>query len=268
MGKNTILWIAAVVITLSSVYYQRRTGPTYPITGDIGINGQAITFSFPRSHDTGVDAPIAIEVPDESVTGEFSYRRYHSNDKWTTMPMARKGEVLTAAVPQQPPAGKVMYSITLIDAEGNRHLLDIEPVVMRFKGHIPLWILIPHILCMFASMLLGTRTGLEAVVKEPKTRIFAWWTLGVLVAGGLILGPIVQKFAFGAYWTGWPFGHDLTDNKTILAVLGWGFALWMNRKPNEKNLKWYWIAAIVHLVVYMIPHSALGSELDYTKLPS
>ena len=41
-------------------------------------------------------------------------------------------------------------------------------------------------------------------------------TLGL---GGMILGPIVQKYAFGAYWTGIPFGHDLTDAKNLVDAL-------------------------------------------------
>ena len=34
----------------------------------------------------------------------------------------------------------------------------------------------------------------------------------------------VQKAAFGAYWTGFPFGYDLTDNKTVLMWLAWVLA--------------------------------------------
>jgi hypothetical protein len=41
----------------------------------------------------------------------------------------------------------------------------------------------------------------------------------------MILGPVVQKFAFGEYWTGFPFGTDLTDNKTLIAFIGWIIAL-------------------------------------------
>jgi hypothetical protein len=44
---------------------------------------------------------------------------------------------------------------------------------------------------------------------------------GLPFVGGLILGPPVQLEAFGALWTGWPFGADLTDNKTLIAVLAW-----------------------------------------------
>jgi hypothetical protein len=268
VGKNSILWIATIVITLSSVFYQLRTSPAYPANGEITIDGTVISYSFPRTYDAGQNAPVIIPTHGLDFNAELQYRRYRSNDDWTTVPMERNEGVLRAYIPQQPPAGKVMYIVTLIAKDGHRKPLTAGPVIIRFKGYIPLGIFLPHILFMFTSMLLGTRTGLEAVVEGPRARVFAWWTLGLLFAGGLILGPIVQKYAFDALWTGWPFGHDLTDNKTLVAVLGWVWALWKNRVPSDKNRKWYWIAAIIHLTIYLIPHSALGSELDYTNMPS
>jgi uncharacterized BrkB/YihY/UPF0761 family membrane protein len=84
-----------------------------------------------------------------------------------------------------------------------------------------------------------------------------------LILGGLIFGPIVQKFAFGAFWTGIPFGYDLTDNKTLIAFLFWLIPFFYRNKP-ETFSKFVIIAAIVTLIVFLIPHSLFGSELDYT----
>ena len=81
----------------------------------------------------------------------------------------------------------------------------------------------------------------------------------------MIFGPIVQKFAFNAFWTGWPWGHDLTDNKTIVAFIFWLIALIRLIKNKEKR-GWALVASIVLLVIYLIPHSVLGSEIDYTQV--
>jgi hypothetical protein len=137
---------------------------------------------------------------------------------------------------------------------------------MRFKGPVPLYILLPHILCMFLGLLFSTRTAIEALIKGAKTYKYAIWTLIFLIPGGLILGPMVQKYAFGAYWTGWPFGHDLTDNKTLVMVLAWAFTIYKLKK-DPSNRFWPVAAAIIVLVVYLIPHSVLGSQIDYTKQP-
>ncbi len=77
----------------------------------------------------------------------------------------------------------------------------------------------------------------------------------------MILGPLVQKYAFGELWTGVPFGWDLTDNKTLIAFIFWILAVVMNRK-KERPL-YTALAAVVLLLVYSIPHSMFGSELDY-----
>jgi hypothetical protein len=115
-------------------------------------------------------------------------------------------------------------------------------------------------------MLISTRTGLE-VLKKDNFNYFKLmlYTIATLIIGGFILGPLVQKFAFNEYWTGVPFGFDLTDNKTLIAFIGWMVAFIAHYK--SKNPK-YWIlgAAILMLVVYLIPHSVLGSELDYSKV--
>jgi len=37
-------------------------------------------------------------------------------------------------------------------------------------------------------------------------------------------------------------------------------------RKNRENRLWPAIATVVMLAVYLIPHSVLGSELDYTEL--
>jgi hypothetical protein len=69
----------------------------------------------------------------------------------------------------------------------------------------------------------------------------------------------VQKYAFGAYWTGFPLGGDLTDTKILFVFCFWLAAFFLRRRS-----RWWTIAATVLMVaVYLIPHSILGSELDY-----
>jgi hypothetical protein len=77
----------------------------------------------------------------------------------------------------------------------------------------------------------------------------------------MILGPLVQKYAFGELWTGIPFGWDLTDNKTLIAFAFWVLAVWMNRKKARPG--YTVLAAIVLLLIYSIPHSMFGSQLNY-----
>jgi hypothetical protein len=171
--------------------------------------------------------------------------------------------VLSAELPHQPPPGKLLYRIVLHHDDRAVFVPQDAPVVIRFKGDVPLSILIPHIIAMSGAMLLSARTGLEYFSREQKFKKLIFWTIGFLFVGGIILGPIVQLFAFDALWTGWPVGTDLTDNKTAVAFLAWvvtGIAL----RKSHHSKAWVLWAAIITLVVYLIPHSLSGSELDYS----
>ncbi len=265
MNKSVVFWILAVVITIGGAYYQRVTGPTYPLTGKITINSNPLKYKLERSHSSSSDYQIEINTGDNSIAGKVEWKRYKTDDKWAAIPMQNDNGTLTADLPKQPPAGKLQYKVKLFSNDKTYLLNEGQPVTIRFKGDVPMAILIPHILAMFGTMLLSTRTGLEIFIKEPKLKKYTLWTIGFLVAGGMILGPLTQYYAFGALWTGFPFGTDLTDNKTLIALIGWlvaAAALFKFKNPKG----WILGAAILLLIIYSIPHSMFGSELDYNKL--
>ena len=160
------------------------------------------------------------------------------------------------------PAAKIEYYLELSYPGGTKTLLKENPVVLRFKGAVPSPVLTPHILIMFAAMLLSTVAGLFALAGIPSFRLLGVWTLILLTAGGMILGPLVQKYAFGSFWTGVPFGWDLTDNKTLIAFLFWILAVIMNRK--NRRPAYIVLASVILLIVYSVPHSLFGSEMDYS----
>ncbi len=261
--KSFLLWILAILLTLSIAYYQKTTGPTWPVSGEITIDNSVVGFELLRSHGGNGGAPVSIEVPDREVTGEVTYKRYKSYDEWTTVAMQRKGDKLVIELPHQPPAGKVEYKVVLKKG-GQSFNLSEQPVVLRFKGAVPIGILVPHIFFMFISMLFGMRVLLELITGGDRSDYLVKVVTVSIFIGGLILGPIVQKYAFGAYWTGWPFGHDMTDNKTLFMFIFWVIA-WWKLKKNPTNKLWPAIAVIVMFAVYLVPHSTMGSEIDYTK---
>jgi hypothetical protein len=263
--KAVLLWILAGVITLASVVYQRVTGPTYPLSGKTEIADTEIKYKLLRTHVTDADSRMDIDIAGTNIKGKIKWRRFKSHDPWTTEDLIREDDKLIVTIPRQPPAGKVIYEVTLFDSEGKKYELSSEPVLIRFKGSVPIYIVIPHVLLIFMALLFSTRAGFEAVLKGRQSYKLALWTLVIMFIGGLIFGPIMQKFAFGAYWTGWPVGHDLTDTKTAVAALFWIIAIWRANKMG-RGRGWIILAAIVTFIIFLIPHSVLGSELDYTRM--
>jgi len=258
--RKILFWALAFFITVGAAVYQRLTGPTHPLDIKFSVGEEIHKISLPRSYGEETDCPIEIGLPDQ-FSGEIVYRRFPTNESWDTSSLLRVNKNLLAFLPQQPPAGKLEYHLNL-KANGTDIDLGLkENIVIRFRGSVPVWVLMPHVLFMFLAMLWSNATGLLAAANIKSYRRNGLITVILFAIGGLIMGPIVQKYAFGAYWTGWPLGEDLTDNKVLVSFLIWTVALVLNRK---KERRWMIIAAAVILfIVYMIPHSMRGSELDF-----
>jgi hypothetical protein len=263
--RKKLLWVIAVAVTLLSLFYQRVTGPTYPVRGTTSISGIEVSYKLFRTWETGEDARVSIEVPDEDVTGYIEFRRYKSYDEWRKIPMAREGDSLKAQLPTQPPAGKVMYKVFLKSDSSEVLLSGDSPIILRYKGYVPDIVVLLHVLFIFAAFMLAVRTSLEALDAGGRSYQYMLWTMGTFFVAGLILGPIMQKYAFGELWTGIPLGYDLTDNKALVVMIGWIWA-WSRNRGGRDGRGWIVFAGLLMLVVYLIPHSLLGSELDYRSL--
>jgi len=265
MKKRVVFWILSVLITALVLIYQRLTGPTYAVSGKVTLNERAIPYTLDRSHPGPENAPVRIKTDDPSIQGVLYWKRYNTEDEWTRLPMSYSEGYLEAELPHQPPAGKLTYRVELRQGDQQAGVPGAEPIIIRFKGDTPIAVVIPHVLAMFLSMLFGMRAGFEFFMPEPKFKALVFWTVALLVLGGFILGPLMQHYAFNAWWTGWPVGTDLTDNKTAVALIAWilaAVALYKAKNPK----RWVLGAAIVMIAAYVIPHSILGSELDYKAL--
>ncbi len=263
-SKSALLWAIAIVVTVTSAIYQRSTGPTKPAIFTVEVGDEPYRFSLKRSHVITRDFILRLEDAPSRLNGKVVYRRFPTNDEWTEQNFLRVGNDLTASLPVQPPAGKMEYYLILTDGEKILEPAADDPVVLRFRGDVPAIFMIPHILFMFIAMLFSNLTGIMVIFKAPAYRRYMKLTFWTLLVGGLILGPIIQNYAFGDLWTGWPLGRDLTDNKTLVAFLIWGLAMYTNRNPEKPRPGFALLAAVVLLLVYFIPHSMMGSELDYS----
>lgn len=264
------LWVLSFVITVALGYFQRTTGPTYPLRGSASVGGTDITYRLPRTHGGEGGLTVALPARNLERAVELEWRRFPTAEPWQRIPMAAGASsgALEAEIPHQPPAGKVEYRIVLTHGGGEVHIPEGQTVVARFRSDVPASVLIPHILAMFTSMLLATRALFEVCRRaHSNSRGHVLTAMALLLVGGMLLGPIVQKFAFGAYWTGWPFGTDLTDNKTLIAVLAWLPATFfaLVRRPNRIAVVVGWV---VMMGVFLIPHSLHGSEIDWSDTES
>jgi hypothetical protein len=280
---GVLLWIAAVVLMLAAAAFQRITGPTHPLRGSANLGGTELSYRLVRSGWSEATSPSTrVVLADPFAAGEgpplegdLHFRRLRSAGPYAIVPLRRErvdgGGLLVGELPAQPAAGKLEYFLT-VRREGNEARIPTRgaTAVIRFKDHVPTTVLLPHIVAMFFAMLFGMRAGLGALFHPRGMRTQVLVAFAGMTVGGMILGPIVQKHAFGAYWTGFPLGGDWTDNKTLLMWLCWvlagGIVVVHGRPERSAARAAVALAALVMSVVYLIPHSTRGSELDYTKV--
>lgn len=258
--KKILFWVLAVAISLAAMVYQRLTGPTYPKKYEVSYQNEVYDFNLPRSNNGRPgDYPVEIELP-EAFSAKLIWRLFPTDTPWDTLVMKRQGDTLSTSLPHQPPAGKIEYHLELMAGGKLIDLHEHENVVIRFRGDVPAWALIPHVLMMILTVIWSMATIIFALANIPAYKKHMGVTIVFLLIGGFVLGPIVQKYSFGQFWTGWPLGEDLTDNKVLAALIAFLIAWFLRKKSYGK---WLAIgAALVMLAVYLIPHSMNGSELD------
>lgn len=263
MKKLILFFVLSFILVILTLWYQHATGPTYDKEAVVNIAENEIHIELPRSHEIDTQSQIVIPVADTAVKAVVYYKRFPTRDEYTPVEMVRYGDTLKADLPNQPPAGKLKYYVEVYSADQRIAIHKDDPVIIRYKGPVPVWVLRAHIFFMFASMWLSNLSGLLALAKDYRYKFYGVLTLVSLFIGGLILGPIVQDYAFGVLWSGVPFGWDLTDNKLLLSFLIWLVAVLANLRKDRRFISV--IAAILLILMYAIPHSTMGSEFDYDK---
>ena len=189
-----ILGLVAFVAMFAMASYQRRTGPTWPVAVDETLAGSEVSGELIRTQAGKDDARVALVVESAETQGAVVWRRYPTQDEWSHLEMVREDSddtsQLAAYLPNQPMAAKLEYSVRLWEGDKELTLPHGETAVIRFRDDVPAWVLIPHIVVMFATLWIVFRAALGAIIGEIGARRFIPSILGLLLFGGFILGPL------------------------------------------------------------------------------
>ncbi len=144
---------------------------------------------------------------------------------------------------------------------------------LKYKGEVSALVLVLHIIFMFAGFFFMTESfiGAFGVLAGRDDKRFAVlmtrWTLITMFIGGWPLGFILNRQRFGPVWEGFPFGYDITDNKTqimfvfwiLASLVSWKSIVGREEEPDAVRAKGFAAAVItsyvVSLAVFLIPHS-------------
>jgi len=240
-------------------YFQRITGPTYPIKGNVKINNSVVRFKFLKSCTLGDNCEIFFEG---KIEGYVLYKKYRVDENYRKLDFVWDGKKSYVNLKLNlPKAAKIEYDV-FIKNYYDYIKVNNKPVVIRFKGYVPPYFLIPHIIFMYLFFLLSTYLFLKLnFINEFSKKIF-YFSFTSFILGGFVFGPIVQYYAFDCFWSGFPYGYDLTDNKTLLTLILWFLPIYFIIK-NKPIKKYYNIAYLSLILMYLIPHSLYGSEYKF-----
>lgn len=294
------MWTVTTVLTLGFLVWQKVSGPTYEVKVKSEVGGVAVRGELLRTHSINGDMPVVLNAGDPArgnpgLLATVVWRRYPTSDAWERLPMTYAAGQFKAVLPRQPMAGKLEYTVEMqadpqlrdpayatgLEAGDIKYFPPQKkgPAVARFKGDVPPLILILHVSFMILGMFFSTAAGFDALYRRGNLVTLSQLAFGFLLLGGCVLGPVVQKYAFDAYWTGWPNGGDWTDNKLAVGAVVWFLAMLLAgldaRKKGRQGAmeavrmyapaaRWSAVVAMVAiLVIYSIPHSIHGSTFDY-----
>lgn len=193
-----------------------------------------------------------------------------------------EGDLFVASIPHHQKGSKVWYYIEaqkqiedkkIAVSLPDRDSPDFEPILLKFYGAVPPYITLSHVLSIFSAVFFSVLAVFSALDLKrgkgtlKKSVVYSVLTFILLFMGFFPLGWALNYFAFGTLWEAFPFGSDVTDNKSQIIFLFWLATLFLAKgtifgKNPSKNIaseKTYSTMVIISFVVtvamYLIPHS-------------
>ena len=268
--------ITAIILTLVFLVIARRLSTRHPESLSSDAAGIRLEHRSVTEQVEGRDITFTAKLHgDPSLQVNIKYgSSTQAMERQTTM--ARVADSLSAVLPGGQRGDRIYYTLTVTDSAGSTLTTlpgsNTPALLIKIKGEVAGWLLVAHILCMFASFFFVALAGLGAVELlrgagqvEVLVRN-SLWALNLIFIGGFPLGMAVAYQAFGVAWGGIPYGWDITDNKTLITFLFWLVAVLAGLRglrhggpaKADNHLRYamlVMLCVVVTLSVYLIPHS-------------
>jgi hypothetical protein len=274
--------LIAFIFTLVLLVFARKTTTVQSVHKTVEKSGILIDHNtVPKKVGEG-DAVIPVKVIGANEVKLF-YRIGEEELQAVDMGLKEGGnDVFVAFIPYHKKGTQAWYYIEAQKQIGDTKLTvslpdknspNFKPILLKFEGNVPPYVIISHVFCTFSAVLFSVLALFSAVdLKRGKSTlkksvIFSLFAFIFLFIGFFPLGWTLNYFAFGSLWEAFPFGSDVTDNKSQIVFLSWLVTLFLVKgtilgKNPSKNLvseKTYSfmviISFVVTVVMYLIPHS-------------
>jgi hypothetical protein len=280
MGSRTtvVRVIVGIVVTILLLGVARVTSTRR--SRELAVESEGIRIV----HDTvteqvGPGEPVisALIVTDRIIEPRLIYKIGDDEGEAERINMLHMGENRwEARLPSLTKGTKIYYGFVVLLDDGTTVMLPGERddfPVLKYKGKASPIVLGLHIIFMFGAFYFMIQSLWSAIALintgegKRETVSNARWVFFLTLIGGWPLGFILNYQAFGVIWEGYPFGYDITDNKTQVIFIFWLVSLLLVRgsflaNNEEKDLlgpRGFAIAVLISFVVslflYIVPHS-------------
>lgn len=274
--------LIAFFFTLLLLAFARKTTTVKPVHKTVERGGIRIEHDTVPKRRGGGNVVIPVKVSGAEKVRLF-YKIGEGEFQGVDMDLEKGGSDLFAAlIPHHKKGTRAWYYIEAQkQLEDKRFAVSLpdrdspgfEPILLKFQGRVPPYIIISHILCIFSAIFFSVFAVFSAVdLKKGKGTLkksvaFSLLTFILLFVGFFPLGWALNYFTFGVLWEAFPFGKDVTDNKAQIAFLSWlvtlllvkGTILGKNPSKNLVSERTYSTVVIISFAItvtmYLIPHS-------------
>ena len=223
--------ITGIVLTLVLLMGARQLSKRNPV--DLAAEGSGIKLRHRTvTEQVGPGQPLVAARVEPAQRAELVVRWVSPpSSTIVAIPMMRvEPDRYQAYLPDLRKGARLRYWISAVNVEGAKLRLPNDPgrfVTLKFKGTASMGVLIAHIAFMFGAFFFmvmsffGAIRILRGLEGTRSTVNAARWVLILSFIGGWPLGFILNHQTFGSLWEGYPFGYDITDNKTQVIFLLW-----------------------------------------------
>jgi hypothetical protein len=259
MFKKILFLSIAGGLTIVATFVQQLSSSDRPYNTSVNIGSTTYDFQLPVVHEGNEESLVEITLPDTSIHGQLFYKKYNIEEKWRTNNLIRMNENLVSVLPHQKPNIKIQYYIELNSKGKTYFIAKQNPVVVRFQGEVPKYILYPQVLVMFISLVIAIFAGMLALFNIDTYKKYAKIAFYLFFLGGFLIGLLVHMISFRHLFIQSLTCNDLTFYKNSIIFLIWLVVYYMNKKYD---IRYYTLAgAVLTLVLFCLPQHILFSCL-------
>ncbi|MBN1885330.1 MAG: hypothetical protein JW876_07405 [Candidatus Krumholzibacteriota bacterium] len=268
--------IVSIVITLVMVFLARYLSANRP--RDLAGSAADVTIR----HTTVVDQEgpgepeLVLDVAGEPSAPPLVLYRPRGAERIDGIRMTAAGNGrYVARLPALPRGKRMEYAFVVGTPDGEEIRMPAGGgfLSIKYEGIYSTTVLVLHMIFMFAAFftmamcLLGALAVLRGTEGKNFTVVMSRWVMFFTFVGGWPLGMILNQQAYGVAWEGFPFGWDVTDNKTQIMLVCWILTILLARgsffgrgeRSDPVSPRVFAAAVVAAFVIsmglFLVPHS-------------